>query len=92
MNIELLIAILMKNEDVFIKIPSQAIFDEACLALKLVGIEFDTRNGTGIQVISLEGKRKREKDAARQLAQLQQYKAQTKIHEQMMKMVNTDFL
>ena len=93
-DITMLLALLMKNEDVWLKIPSQQLFDDVIVALKLVGVEYATQGGHQISIISLEDKRKREEDAARQLAQLQQYQAQMKIHEEMMKMtmLDADFL
>ena len=58
-DLAILIAVLMKNEDIWLKMPSQQIFDEVCLALKLVGIEFE-QNGFAIQVISLQYKHEKE--------------------------------
>lgn len=91
-DISILLAILMKNEDVWINIPSQELFDETITALKLIGIEYQQQGGHRIQIISLEGKRKREEEAAKQLAQLQAYQAQAKIHKQMMTMLDSDVL
>ena len=90
----ILLALLMKNEDVWLKIPSQQLFDDVIVAMKLVGVEFATQGGHQIQIISLEGKRKREEEAAKQLAQLQAYQAQMQIRKQMMEMsrLDADFL
>lgn len=57
-DMTLVIALLMKNEDVWLKMPSQSIYDEVITALKVVGIDFE-ENGSAIQIISIEGKIKR---------------------------------
>ena len=66
----ILIALLMKNEDIWLKMPSQKVFDEICLAMELVGIEFEKKQNS-IKVISLEGKIEKQK-------QMEAYKAQIK--------------
>ena len=88
----ILLALLMKNEDVWLKIPSQQLFDDVIVAMKLVGLEFATQGGHQIQIISLEGKKKREEEAAKQLTELQAYLARVQNQKQTIRMNQRDFL
>lgn len=91
----MLLAILMKNEDIWLKIPSQQLFDDVILAMQLVGLEYATQGGFQIQVISLEGKRRREQEAAIQQAQYNAQMQQLQIRQQMlhnMSILDNEFL
>lgn len=48
-DMAILISVLMKNEDVFLNMPSQKIFDEICLSLQLLSITRRSDRNTSVK-------------------------------------------
>lgn len=55
LDITILVALLMKNEDVWLKIPSEELYSQAVEAFKVMGIDIDMSEGHKIRVNSIEG-------------------------------------
>lgn len=54
-NTATVLALLMRNEDVWLNMPDQLTYDEAALSLGLTGIDYET-SGHAIKIVSKEAK------------------------------------
>lgn len=73
LDITILVTLLMKNEDVWLKIPSEELYRQAVEAFKVMGIDIDMSEGHKIRVNSVEGIiKKRDEETKTELRRRQQ--------------------